>query len=55
MKLENYKEKIKEHKNKNNEKYKQKVGIKNTKDLSYLDYIEKKIKGDGICYNIIQI
>ena len=30
MKLENYK---------NNEKYKQKVGIKNTKDLSYLDYI----------------
>ena len=46
MKLENYK---------NNEKYKQKVGIKNTKDLSYLDYIEKKIKGDSICYNIIQI
>jgi len=32
MKLENYK---------NNEKYKQKVGIKNTKYLSYLDYIEK--------------
>jgi len=39
MKLENYKI---------NEKYKQKVGIKNTKDLSYLGYIEKKIKGDGI-------
>jgi len=39
MKLENYK---------NNEKYKQKVGIKNTKDLSYLDYIEKKIKREGI-------
>ena len=33
MKLENYK---------NNEKQKQKVGIKNTKDLLYLDYIEKK-------------
>ena len=53
MKVENNKEKIKEHKNKNNEKYKQKVDIKNTKDLSYLDYIERKVKGDYICYNII--
>ena len=46
MKLENYK---------NNEKYKQKVGIKNTKDLSYLDYIEKKNKRRRYFFNIIQI
>lgn len=31
-----------------------KVGIKNIKDLSYMDYIEKKVKGDGKCYFRVQ-
>ena len=45
MKEDNNKEKVKEDKKKNNEKYNQKIGIKNTKDLSNLDYIEKDVKG----------
>ena len=50
MKEEKNKEKVKEYKKKNNEKCNQKIEIKNTKDMSYMDYIEKNVKGYGNFY-----